>query len=241
MSEIPDGVITNDSIVSLRNISRVFGKGDNKVFALNRLSLDVHQGEFLAVMGASGSGKSTCMNIIGCLDKPTDGEYYFEGMEVGKLNSNELAFVRKHRIGFIFQGFNLLSRTSALSNVELPLIYQRVSKKERMIRSLEALHQVGLSDRAHHHPNQLSGGQQQRVAIARAIVTRPGMLVADEPTGNLDSKTKKEVMNLLVELNEKENITVVMVTHEENMAQYAGRKVEFIDGRLVYDSRSVRS
>jgi len=227
---------TPEAVVSLRNITRVFGKGDSAVYALNGLDLDVHQGEFIAVMGASGSGKSTCMNIIGCLDRPTSGEYFFEGVEVSSLSANNQAFIRRHRIGFVFQGFNLLARTSAVANVELPLIYQRIQKKERHHRALEALQAVGLLDRATHHPNQLSGGQQQRVAIARALVTRPKMLVADEPTGNLDSKTKREVMKLLVELNRRENITIVMVTHEDDMAEYAGRQVVFIDGRLVRDS-----
>jgi putative ABC transport system ATP-binding protein len=200
------------------------------------VDLDVFEGDFLAVMGASGSGKSTCMNLIGCLDRPTAGWYFFCGVEVGSLGSDDLALIRRHRIGFVFQGFNLLSRTTALANVELPLIYQRVKKRERRVRAMEALAQVGLANRARHLPSELSGGQQQRTAIARALVTRPKLLVADEPTGNLDSATKKEVMTLLRTLNEEQGITIVMVTHEKAMAAYARRKVEFLDGRLVSDS-----
>jgi putative ABC transport system ATP-binding protein len=187
-------------VVSLRGIHRVFGRGDNAVRALDGVDLDVFDGEFVAVMGASGSGKSTCMNLIGCLDRPTAGHYYFCGVEVGALGSDDLALIRRHRIGFVFQGFNLLPRTTALANVELPLIYQRT-------------------------------------AIARALVSRPRLLVADEPTGNLDSATKKEVMTLLKSLNETQGITIVMVTHETNMAAFAERKVEFVDGRLVSDSK----
>ena len=224
-------------VVSLRNITRVFGRGDNSVYALNGVDLDVSSGEFLAVMGASGSGKSTCMNIIGCLDRPTSGKYLFCGLEVEALSSDESALLRRHRIGFVFQGFNLLPRTTALANVELPLIYQRVPKKERRARALEALSSVGLADRAHHTPSELSGGQQQRAAIARALVTHPSLLVADEPTGNLDSSTKIDVMKLLVSLNESQGITIVMVTHEPDMAEYAHRKVVFVDGRPVRDSR----
>jgi putative ABC transport system ATP-binding protein len=210
-------------VVSLRGIHRVFGRGENAVHALSSVDLDVFEGDFLAVMGASGSGKSTCMNLIGCLDRPTAGRYFFCGVEVGSLGSDDLALIRRHRIGFVFQGFNLLSRTTALANVELPLIYQRVKKRDRRARAMEALAEV-------------SGGQQQRTAIARALVARPKLLVADEPTGNLDSATKKEVMTLLRTLNEEQGITIVMVTHEKAMAAYARRKVEFLDGRLVRDS-----
>lgn len=223
-------------VVSLRGIKRIFGRGDNAVCALNGVDLDVPEGQFLAVMGASGSGKSTCMNIIGCLDRPTSGKYLFCGVEVGTLSTDDLALIRRHRIGFIFQGFNLLARTTALANVELPLIYQRVSKKERRLRALEALRAVGLADRAHHRPNELSGGQQQRAAIARALVTNPRLVVADEPTGNLDSATKIEVMNLLTRLNREQGISIVMVTHEADMAKFAHRRVTFVDGRMVGDS-----
>lgn len=236
MTAKPD--VSRIPVVSLRGISRVFGRGENAVRALDRVDLDVEEGEFLAVMGASGSGKSTCMNIIGCLDRPTAGQYRFCGVEVAALSSDELTLIRRHRIGFIFQGFNLLARTSAIENVEVPLIYQRVPKKERRLQALEALDKVGLANRAHHLPNQLSGGQQQRTAIARAIVSNPRLLVADEPTGNLDSATKKDVMGLLVELNERHGITIVMVTHESDMARFAHRRVEFVDGRLVRDLRT---
>lgn len=223
-------------VVSLRGIKRIFGRGENAVHALDGVDLDVPQGEFIAVMGASGSGKSTCMNIIGCLDRPTHGKYFFCGFEVGTLSTDDLALIRRHRIGFVFQGFNLLARTSALANVELPLIYQRVPKKERRLRAMAALDSVGLANRAHHTPNELSGGQQQRAAIARALVTGPSLLVADEPTGNLDSTTKNEVMTLLSALNERQGITIVMVTHEPDMSEYAHRKVVFVDGRMVRDS-----
>ncbi len=227
-------------VVSLRNIKRIFGKGESAVHALDGVDLDIPQGEFIAVMGASGSGKSTCMNIIGCLDRPTSGSYFFCGLEAGRLSTDDLALVRRYQIGFIFQGFNLLARTSAWANVELPLIYQRVSKKERRTRALRSLDDVGLLNRARHLPNELSGGQQQRVAIARALVTNPRLIVADEPTGNLDSATKIEVMTLLAELNREKNITIVMVTHESDMAEYAHRKVVFVDGRIVSDSKKPR-
>ncbi len=225
-------------VVSLKGIHRVFGRGENAVHALDGVDLEVSEGEFLAVMGASGSGKSTCMNLIGCLDRPTAGEYHFSGVAVGALDSDALALIRRHRIGFVFQGFNLLSRTTALANLELPLIYQRVKRSERRARAMETLARVGIANRAHHLPSELSGGQQQRTAIARALVTRPKLLVADEPTGNLDSATKREVMTLLRELNAAHGITIVMVTHEPDMAAYAGRKVVFVDGRVVSDSRN---
>jgi putative ABC transport system ATP-binding protein len=227
-----------DPLIELRDVRRVFGKGDSAVRALDGIDLDVREGDYLAVMGASGSGKSTCMNIVGCLDRPTSGRYLFAGVDVGTLDADQLALLRRHSIGFIFQGFNLLSRTSAIENVELPLIYQRVPAKERRRRALEALDQVGLSHRAKHAPNELSGGQQQRVAIARALVTRPRLVVADEPTGNLDSATSVEVMEMLVRLNKERGITIVMVTHEEDMAEYASRTVVFVDGHITRDSLS---
>jgi len=223
-------------VIQLRGITRVFGQAETAVHALRGIDLDVMDGDFVAVMGSSGSGKSTCMNIIGCLDRPTDGSYLFSGIETGPLSNDQRALLRRHRIGFVFQGFNLIPRTTAVENVELPLIYQRVEKKQRRERALKALGMVGLSDRAHHLPNELSGGQQQRVAIARALVTDPGLVVADEPTGNLDSVTSVEVMELLRSLNEKEGITIVMVTHEKDMAAYAGRVVEFVDGAITRDS-----
>jgi len=222
--------------IQLQRITRVFGQGETAVHALRGIDLDVWDGDFLAVMGASGSGKSTCMNIIGCLDKPTSGSYLFDGIEVGALHGDQLALLRRHRIGFIFQGFNLIARTTAVENVELPLIYQRVPKRERRERALASLDLVGLSSRATHLPNELSGGQQQRVAIARALVTRPSLVVADEPTGNLDSVTSVEVMELLASLNREQGITIVMVTHEPDMAGYAGRVVEFRDGAITRDS-----
>jgi putative ABC transport system ATP-binding protein len=223
-------------LVELRDVRRVFGRGESAVRALDGIDLDVREGDFLAVMGASGSGKSTCMNIVGCLDRPTSGEYRFQGIDVGALSSDQLALLRRHSIGFVFQGFNLLSRTSAVENVELPLVYQRVPAGERRRRALEALEQVGLATRAKHAPNELSGGQQQRVAIARALVTRPRLVVADEPTGNLDSATSVEVMEMLVRLNRERGITIVMVTHEEDMAAYASRIVVFVDGHITRDS-----
>jgi putative ABC transport system ATP-binding protein len=223
-------------ILELRDVRRVFGRGDSAVRALDGIDLEVREGDFLAVMGASGSGKSTCMNIVGCLDRPTSGEYRFQGVDVGALTSDQLALLRRHSIGFVFQGFNLLSRTTAVENVELPLIYQRVPARERRQRALEALDQVGLSKRAKHAPNELSGGQQQRVAIARALVTNPRLVVADEPTGNLDSTTSVEVMEMLVRMNAERGLTIVMVTHEEDMAAYAGRIVVFVDGRITRDS-----
>lgn len=222
-------------LVRLSEVHRVFGEGESAVHALAGIDLSVERGEFLAVMGASGSGKSTCMNLIGCLDRPTSGSYWFDGIDVGTLNVDQLALLRRHRIGFVFQGFNLLSRTTALENVELPLVYQRVPTAQRRERALETLDRLGLLHRAHHTPSELSGGQQQRVAIARALVTRPVLLVADEPTGNLDSATSGEIMELLTVLNREQGITIVMVTHEEDMAAYANRVVVFVDGHIVRD------
>jgi putative ABC transport system ATP-binding protein len=222
-------------LVRLSEVRRVFGEGESAVHALAGIDLSVDRGEFLAVMGASGSGKSTCMNLIGCLDRPTSGSYWFDGIDVGPLNIDQLALLRRHRIGFVFQGFNLLSRTTALENVELPLVYQRVPAAQRRERALETLDRLGLLHRAHHTPSELSGGQQQRVAIARALVTRPVLLVADEPTGNLDSGTSVEIMELLTRLNREQGITIVMVTHEEDMAAYANRVVVFVDGHIVRD------
>ncbi len=235
MSESPAPTRQGDPLIRLRGITRVFGEGESAVHALAGIDLDVWQGEFVAVMGASGSGKSTCMNIIGCLDLPTSGRYEFCGIDVGALDADQLSLLRRHRIGFVFQGFNLLSRTTAIENVEMPLMYQRVPHRQRRERSMSALDLVGLAKRAHHAPNQLSGGQQQRVAIARAIVTNPRLLVADEPTGNLDSVTGAEVMDLLVHLNRAQGITIVMVTHEAAKADYASRRIRFSDGKKVED------
>ena len=223
-------------VVALRSVERLYGKGDAVVHALSGVDFDIHDGEFVVVMGASGSGKSTCMNILGCLDVPTGGQYLFRGVDVGALDTDQLALLRRHYLGFIFQGFNLLKRTSALQNVELPLIYRRVPRKERRERAREALNRVGLSDREDHTPSELSGGQQQRVAIARAIVTEPLLLLADEPTGNLDEARKHDILELLARLNQDRGITIVMVTHELEMAAHASRIIEFRDGRVVRDA-----
>jgi putative ABC transport system ATP-binding protein len=209
--------------------------GDIEVPALRGIDLDISRREFVAVMGASGSGKSTFMNILGCLDRPTAGAYFLEGQEVGSLYPEEWAVIRNRRMGFVFQGFNLLSRTSALENVELPLMYSGIQSRERRQRAQEVLSLVGLEGRVHHTPNQLSGGQQQRVAIARALVNRPSLILADEPTGNLDSKTSAEIMELLRRLNRDEGITIVLVTHEPDIAAFAGRQIHFRDGIVLAD------
>ena len=221
------------NVVEFVELSKIYGKGDAEVRALDGVSFSIAPGEFVGLMGASGSGKSTTMNIIGCLDAPTSGHYLFHGVDVGSLDRDQHALLRRHYIGFVFQGFNLLAKTSALENVELPLVYRQVPAKERRQRALAALDSVGLSNRATHVPSELSGGQQQRVAIARALVTSPSLLLADEPTGNLDSRTKVEIMRLLVELNERRGITIAMVTHEPEMAQYVQRILLFKDGHIV--------
>ncbi len=225
-------------LVAFENVSKIYGKGDAEVRALNGVNLQINAGEFVAVMGPSGSGKSTAMNILGCLDKPTSGRYLFKGVDVGGLASDQLAMLRRHFLGFVFQGFNLLARTTALENLELPLIYQRIEKARRRAMALEALETVGLADRADHTPAELSGGQQQRVAIARAIVTKPSLLLADEPTGNLDSARSHEIMQLLTRLNRERGLTVVLVTHEDDIAAYAGRRLDFRDGRIVRETRN---
>ena len=230
----PPGIAADTtSVVEFVELSKIYGKGDAEVRALDRVSFSIASGEFVAIMGASGSGKSTAMNIVGCLDAPTAGNYLFHGVDVGGLDRDQHALLRRHYIGFVFQGFNLLAKTSALENVELPLVYRKVPAKERRERALEALDSVGLSNRVTHVPSELSGGQQQRVAIARALVTAPSLLLADEPTGNLDSRTKVEIMRLLVELNERRGITIAMVTHEPEMAEYVQRVLLFRDGRVV--------
>ncbi|HEY6558439.1 MAG TPA: ABC transporter ATP-binding protein [Polyangiaceae bacterium] len=221
------------AIVRFAGVYKIYGDGDTEVRALDGVDLHIDPGEFVAIMGSSGSGKSTCMNIVGCLDAPTRGEYYFRGVDVGALEPNQRALLRRHYIGFVFQGYNLLARTTALENVELPLVYRRVPTKERHARAREALAAVGLSDRASHTPAELSGGQQQRVAIARALVCNPSLLLADEPTGNLDSAKKMEIMELLVRLNEERGITIAMVTHEPDMSAYVSRVMMFKDGRMV--------
>jgi putative ABC transport system ATP-binding protein len=224
-------------VIALEAVSKTYGHGDAAVSALKGIDLAIETGSFVAVMGPSGSGKSTCMNILGCLDQPTGGAYYFKGTDVSGLTRQQRAMIRRHFLGFVFQGFNLLSRTTALENVELPLIYQRVPAPERRQRALDALGLVGLSNRADHSPSELSGGQQQRVAIARAIVTNPSVVLADEPTGNLDSERSREIMELMVRLNKERNLTIVMVTHEPDMAEYAGRTVHFLDGLIARDEQ----
>ncbi len=226
---------TAGPMLELRHLSKIYGQAEAKVYALNDVSLTVEKGEFVAVMGPSGSGKSTAMNILGCLDTPTTGQYLLFGTDVTGLDRDQRALLRRHFLGFIFQGFNLLARTTALENVELPLIYQGVPAEDRKIRAMDALHKVGLESRAGHLPSELSGGQQQRVAIARAIVTKPGLILADEPTGNLDSARGREIMDLLVQLNRDEGLSVLMVTHEPDMAAYAHRIVTFVDGKIQSD------
>ncbi len=225
-------------LIELKRVTKLYGSGAAEVRALDGVDLRIDAGEFVAIMGPSGSGKSTTMNIIGGLDQPTGGTYLFRGVDVGALSRDQLALLRRHFLGFVFQGFNLLARTSAVDNVELPLIYRGMPGRERRALALEALDRVGLADRATHWPGELSGGQQQRVAIARAIVTSPSVLLADEPTGNVDTKTSVEIMDLLTSLNRDQGITIVMVTHEEDMAAYAARLVSFVDGRIAADSRS---
>jgi putative ABC transport system ATP-binding protein len=237
----PSGSSDSRPLIAFRGVTRVYGSGDASVAALKGVDLAIAHGEFVAIMGPSGSGKSTAMNILGCLDTPTDGVYEFEGVSVGVLNRDQRALLRRHFIGFVFQGYNLLPRTSALENVEMPLIYRGVPVTERRRLAREALAKVGLADRAGHDPNQLSGGQQQRVAIARAIVARPRVILADEPTGNLDTAMSQEIMNLLTSLNRDEGITVVMVTHEPDMAAYASRSVHFLDGRIDEDRTSAEA
>ena len=227
-------------IIELAGLTKVFGKGDALVRALRGVDLRIHRGEFVALMGPRGSGKSTFMNIDGCLDEPSSGTFRFEGVDIGKLNKDQLALLRRHYLGFVFQGFNLLGRTSALENVELPLLYRGVSLKERRARGLKALEDVGLKGREGHTPAELSGGQQQRVAFARAIVTDPIVLLADEPTGNLDTHTSVEIMELMVALNKERGITIIMVTHEPEMAEYAHRLVSFVDGVVRSDRSTER-
>ena len=223
------------AVIELDHIHKTYTMGDVEVHALRGVSLTIRQGEFVAIMGASGSGKSTTMNIIGCLDRPTRGTYVLDGQDVSQLSKDERADIRSQKIGFVFQGFNLLSRTSALENVELPMLYAGIDSQERQKRSKEALAAVGLVGREQNHPNQLSGGQQQRVAIARSLVNRPALILADEPTGNLDSRTSVEVMEIFQRLNREQGITLVLVTHESDIAEYASRVVVFKDGRIKKD------
>lgn len=226
-------------LIETRDITKIYQLGDVELKALDGVSITIDKGEFLAIMGPSGSGKSTFMNIVGCLDIPTSGQYFLEDIDVGKLTRDELAHIRNQKIGFVFQGFNLLSRTSALENVELPMLYDGVPTKDRKQKALTALKIVGLEGREHHHPNQLSGGQQQRVAIARAIVNEAPIIFADEPTGNLDTRTSMEIMELFQKLNNESGITIILVTHEPDIAVYSRRVIRFLDGRLVSDQSTI--
>jgi putative ABC transport system ATP-binding protein len=225
------------AVISITDIRRVFSMGDQQFEALKGVSFDVAAGEFVAIMGASGSGKSTCMNILGCLDLPTSGSYHLDGLNVGGMTTNQLAEIRNRKLGFVFQGFNLLPRTPAVENIEMPLVYAGLHAKERRQKALIAMEQVGLSGKESNHPSQLSGGQQQRVAIARALVNNPAVILADEPTGNLDSSTSEEIMGLFNALN-RQGITIIMVTHEHDVAAHAGRQITFKDGRIISDSRT---
>ena len=228
-------------LVELQGVTKVYGRGHAAMQALGGANLRIDEGDFVAVMGPSGSGKSTCMNIIGCLDTPTDGKYFFKNVDVGSLTRNQRALLRRHYLGFVFQGFNLLNRTTALENVELPLIYRGMKAQDRHRRASKALAAVGLDGWESHTPGELSGGQQQRVAIARAIVTEPALLLADEPTGNLDSARSVEIMEILTSLNKKRGITIVMVTHEHDMARFARHVVRFHDGLVVGDRHQEES
>ena len=225
-------------LIKLENIKKSYPLGDGFLEILKGISLTIEQGEFVAIMGPSGSGKSTLMNILGCLDKPSGGKYWLEDEEVESLSSDALATIRNKKIGFVFQGFNLLPRTSALENVELPMVYAGIDDKTRRKKAIKALQAVGLSERMHHQPNQLSGGQQQRVAIARALVTEAPIIFADEPTGNLDTKTSVEVMELFTKFNKELNRTIILVTHEEDIAQYADRIIKVVDGEIRSDERN---
>ncbi|HJW99134.1 MAG TPA: ABC transporter ATP-binding protein [Terriglobales bacterium] len=225
-----------NAAIRVQDVHRIYQLGENRVHALRGINLEIAKGEFVAIMGSSGSGKSTLMNILGCLDRPTSGDYFLDGVNVAQLPKKELAAIRNRRLGFVFQGFNLLARTTALENVELPTLYAKIESDERLRRAKRALEMVGLAERLDHFPSQLSGGQQQRVAIARALVNQPSILLADEPTGNLDSRTSVEIMSILQKLNE-EGLTIVLVTHEQDIAQYARRIITFRDGKVRRDER----
>ncbi|MEW5959202.1 MAG: ABC transporter ATP-binding protein [Chloroflexota bacterium] len=228
-------MVDNKLVIDTRNITKTYQMGEVQVHALREVSLQIRRGELVAIMGPSGSGKSTLMNILGCLDQPSTGEYFLAGNEVARLDDNQLARIRGRQIGFVFQSFNLLPRTSALHNVELPLIYSGLGRRLRRQQSKAALELVGLGDRLHHKPNELSGGQQQRVAIARALVGQPALILADEPTGNLDSQSSEEIIGIFQRLNEEQGITIIYVTHEADIAQHTQRIVRLVDGRIVDD------
>lgn len=225
----------NEALIRLRDIVKIYQMGEVQVRALQGVSLDIKEGELTAIMGPSGSGKSTLMNIIGCLDKPTSGTYFLDGTDVSQLDDNHLAEIRNRKIGFVFQTFNLLPRASALEQVELPLIYGRVGRRERRKRAIAALEEVGLGDRLRHRPNELSGGQQQKVAIARALVNEPAIILADEPTGNLDSKSGEEIIKIFERLNKEKGITVIFVTHDPDIAAHTRRIIRLHDGRIIAD------
>ncbi|HNQ19188.1 MAG: ABC transporter ATP-binding protein [Smithellaceae bacterium] len=227
-------------LVETNSLQKTYCLGESEVHALNKVSVKIEAGEFVAVMGPSGSGKSTFMNVIGCLDEPTGGRYLLDGIDVSKMDRDALAQIRNKKIGFVFQGFNLLSRTTALENVEVPMLYNNTPPRERKDKARQALKALGLEGREHHHPNQLSGGQQQRVAIARALVNEAPLLLADEPTGNLDTKTSVEIMELFVRLNEENKITIVLVTHEPDIARFSKRIIRFLDGKVISDEVAVR-
>ena len=228
------------ALLETKKLSKFYYVGDNVVRALESISVTINAGEFVAIMGPSGSGKSTFMNLIGCLDQQTAGDYLLDGTSIGELSKDELAEIRNRKIGFVFQGFNLLSRTSAVENVELPLLYNHIAVKERRQRALSALKKLGLDGRENHHSNQLSGGQQQRVAIARALVNNAPLILADEPTGNLDTKTSVEIMELLVRLNSDSKTTIILVTHEQDIAAFSKRIIKFLDGHIVSDQPVVK-
>lgn len=223
------------ALIETKELSKFYCVGDNVVRALENISVSINAGEFVAIMGPSGSGKSTFMNLIGCLDQQTEGDYLLDGTSIGNLNKDELAEIRNQKIGFVFQGFNLLSRTSAVENVELPLLYNHIAAKGRRQRALAALAELGLEGREDHHSNQLSGGQQQRVAIARALVNNAPLILADEPTGNLDTKTSAEIMELFVKLNQDSKTTIILVTHEQDIADFSRRIIKFLDGHIISD------